>query len=130
MLEKGHSSTILFISSNDGSDMRINKEVKSLQRHSNVIFLGVGNYSNCYVSKYCKEVVLIKGKRNSLPVLAKQVLTCVKIVLRSKINSLHIINEQLYIFFFPIVFFKYTVLDIFDSIFLKKNKGGENFKMD
>lgn len=120
--------SLLFVSTNDGSDMRINKEVKSLQKHSEVIFFGVGDYSKCYVAPFCKEVILVKGKRNSVRVLAKQVLIFIKLLLTKKIKSIHIINEQLYIFFYPFLFFKHIVLDLFDSIFLKKNRSGEKMK--
>lgn len=123
-----HSATILFVSTNDGSDMRINKEVRSLQKHSKVIFFGVGEMENCYVTPFCKEVVLVKGKRNSAPVLIKQILIFLKILFTRKIKSIHIINEQLYIFFYPFLFFKHTVLDLFDSIFLRKNISGEKMK--
>jgi|SRR6185312_5347024 len=119
---------LLFISSNDGSDMRINKEVKTLGKNYEVIFFGVGDHSKCYVAPFCKEVILIKGKRNSIPVLAKQVLIFIKLLFTKKIKSIHIINEQLYIFFYPFLFFKHTVLDLFDSIFLRENKSGEKMK--
>ena len=81
--------TILFVSTNDGSDMRINKEVKSLQKHSEIIFFGVGDHSKCYVAPFCKEVILIKGKRNSVPVLAKQILIFIQLLLTKKIKSIH-----------------------------------------
>lgn len=123
-----YSDSVLFVSTNDGSDMRINKEVKSLKKVSNVIFFGVGEMANCYVAPYCKEVILVKGKRNSIPVLIKQVLIFIKLLATRKIKSIHIINEQLYIFFYPFLFFKHTVLDLFDSVFLKKNLGGERIK--
>ncbi|MBA2563361.1 MAG: hypothetical protein H0V14_10725 [Chitinophagaceae bacterium] len=119
---------ILFISTNDGSDMRINKEVRSLAKHADIIFLGVGDKANCYVSPYCKQVFLIRGKRNSAFVLIKQVLVFLKLLVTKKISSIHVINEQLYIFFYPFLFFKHTVLDLFDSIFLRKNIGGEKLK--
>lgn len=108
--------------------MRINKEVKSLQKHSEVIFFGVGDHSKCYVAPFCKEVILIKGKRNSVPVLAKQVFIFIKLLLTKKIKSIHIINEQLSIVFYPFLFFKHTVLDLFDSIFLRENKSAEKMK--
>ena len=120
--------TILFVSTNDGSDMRINKEIRSLQKHSEVIFFGVGDQSKCYVAPFCKEVILVKGKRNSISVLIKQVLIFIKLLVTRKINSVHIINEQLYIFFYPVLFFQHTVLDLFDSIFLKRNRSGEKMK--
>ena len=119
---------LLFISSNDGSDMRINKEVKTLGKNYEVIFFGVGDHSKCYVAPFCKEVILVKGKRNSFPVLSKQVLIFIKLLFTKKIKSIHVINEQLYIFFYLFLFFKHTVLDLFDSIFLRENKSGEKMK--
>lgn len=123
-----NKKVVLFVCTNDGSDMRINKEVKTLGKNCDVIFLGVGERSNCYVTPYCKKVILIKGKRNSVSVLFKQVLFFIKLLFTKKIKSIHIINEQLYIFFYPFLFFKHTVLDLFDSIFLRKNKSGEKIK--
>lgn len=123
-----NTRTILFISSNDGSDMRINKEVKSLQKHSEVIFLGVGDHSKCYVAPFCKEVILVQGKRNSIPVLIRQVLIFIKLLFSRKIKSIHVINEEFYLLLYPFLLFKHTVLDLFDSVFLRKNKSGEKMK--
>jgi hypothetical protein len=88
----------------------------------------VGEKANCYIAPYCKQVVLVQGKRNSAIVLIKQVLIFLKLLVTKKIESIHIINEQLYIFFYPFLFFKHTVLDLFDSLFLRKNLGGEKLK--
>ncbi len=126
MTQKNHC--ILFITTNDGSDMRINKEIRSLSKYADVMFLGVGEKANCYIAPYCKQVVLVQGKRNSAIVLIKQVLIFLKLLVTKKIESIHIINEQLYIFFYPFLFFKHTVLDLFDSLFLRKNLGGEKLK--
>lgn len=120
--------TVLYISTNDGSDMRINKEIRSLSKNSDVLFFGVGDYSNCYVARHCREVVLIRGKRNTVSTLFKQVANFIKYLFTRNIDTIHIINEQLYIFFYPFLFFRHTVLDLFDSIFLKKNMGGEKIK--
>jgi hypothetical protein len=119
---------ILFVFSNDGSDMRTNKEVRTLQKHSDVIFLGVGDKSKCYVSAYCKEVILVRGKRNSIPVLTKQVLIFIKLIISRRIKSIHIINEGFYSILYPLLFFKHTVLDLFDSVFLRKNLSREKIK--
>ncbi len=108
--------------------MRINKEVRTLHKHIKVIFLGVGQKSKCYVGEYCSEVFLIKGKRNSVPVLLKQVLVFIKLLLTRKIKSIHIINEEFYTILYPFLFFKHTVLDLFDSVFLRKNKSGGKMK--
>jgi hypothetical protein len=119
---------LLFVTSNDGSDMRINKEVKSLSKSSDVIFLGIGEDSNCYVAPFCKKVYLVKGRRNSPLTIIKLVLQFLKVIFKEKINSIHIINEQLFVFFYPFLFKKHIVLDLFDSIFLMKDLGGEKLK--
>ena len=119
---------ILFISTNDGSDMRINKEIRSLQKKAEVIFLGVGDGSKCYVSEYCKKVILVKGKRTSLYVLSKQILTFIWLLITKKVKTVHIINEEFYLLLYPFLVFKHTVLDLFDSVFLRKNLSGERLK--
>ena len=121
------SPTLLYVCANDGSDMRINKEIKSLHKRFNIIFIGFGETTNCYVAPYCNKIILVKGKRNSLPVLLRQIFYFLKVLVTKKIKTIHIINEQLYIFFYPFLFFKYTVLDLFDSIFLKKNLTHKRF---
>jgi hypothetical protein len=112
---------LLYVCTNDGSDMRINKEIKSLYKRIDIIFIGVGETTNCYVTSYCKKIILVKGKRNSFPVLLKLIFYFLKVLITKKIKTIHIINEQLYIFFYPFLFFKHTVLDLFDSFFLRKN---------
>jgi hypothetical protein len=128
--EENHK-TILFISSNDGSDMRINKEIRSLNSAGfAVVFVGVeSSAENCFVKLFCKEVFLVKGPRNSPSSLLRMLLTVIQILLTRRISSIHIINEQLMIFFYPLLFFKHTVLDIFDSVFLKMNRPGDSLKL-
>ena len=51
---------ILYISTNDGSDMRINKEIKTLARYAEVYFLGVGEYGDKnYAKSNCPVCVRI-----------------------------------------------------------------------
>ncbi len=118
---------LLYVCTNDGSDMRVNKEIKSLHKASNIIFIGIGETTNCYVTPYCTKIILVKGRRNSLLVFLKQIFYFVKMLVIKKIKTVHVINEPLYIFFYPFLFFKYTVLDLFDSIFLKKNLTHKRF---
>ncbi|MBJ2174571.1 hypothetical protein JBL43_10010 [Aureibaculum sp. A20] len=121
---------LLFISTNDGSDMRINKEIKTLSKHTDIYFLGVGEYgSNNYAKKYCNEFILIQEKRNSLKAIYKQIKAFLKLKRQYKFNSIHIINEQLMVFFYPWLFKQYVVLDIFDSVFMKKNKPKNQLKL-
>lgn len=126
-----NQKSILFISSNDGSDMRINKEIKSLHTAgADVYFVGVnGRQENCFVRPFCREVFLVDGPRNTPASFARLFFTVLKILLSKKIDSVHVINEQLMIFFYPLLFFKFTVLDLFDSLFLKYNHPGNSLKL-
>lgn len=120
---------LLFISTNDGSDMRINKEIKTLSKKAEIYYLGVGSFGkNNYAEKYCKEFLLIQEKRNSTKAIYKQIKTFLKLKRKFRFNSIHIINEQLMIFFYPWLFKQYVVLDIFDSFFMKKNKPKNKWK--
>jgi len=107
--------------------MRINKEVETLSKKSSVIFLGVGNGQNCFVERYCENVYLINGKRNTILTQLRLILTFLRLLFRYEIKSIHIINEQLLIFFYPFLFTKHVVLDLFDSIFLRWNKSGNKW---
>lgn len=112
---------ILYISSNDGSDMRINKEVGSLLKKSPVIFIGAGKSKDCFLAHPNLEVVLISGSRKSPITIIRQFVKVLLILLTRRIHSVHVINEQLMLFFWPLLWWKHTVLDVFDSIFLKAN---------
>lgn len=111
---------ILYISTNDGSDTRINKEVQTLAKSYEIIFLGVGDESNFFLKEYCNSYYLAKGKRNHPITVLKQFSFAARVVLQHKDLSIHIVNEQLAVFFYPLLLLRHTVLDVFDSIFLTK----------
>ncbi len=120
---------ILYISTNDGSDMRINKEVKTLSKFADVYFLGIGDYGEKnYAKTNCKVFYLIEEKRNSAKAILKHIQKYKEWVREYKFDSIHIINEQLMIFFYPFLFNQHVVLDIFDSLFMKKNQPGNKLK--
>ena len=124
-----NKAVLLYVSTNDGSDTRINKEVGTLAKHFEVVFLGVGETTNAFVSELCKEIHLIRGKRNRPWTLFRQVWTFLLLLRKHQVQSIHIINEQLLVFFYPFLFGRHTVLDIFDSIFLRWNLGGERCRL-
>jgi hypothetical protein len=109
--------------------MRINKEVISLSKCSNVIFIGNGSTDSCFLSNKNVEIFLFKERRNSFLSFLKQYILLIKLFCSKRIHSLHIINENLLFVFFPFTIFKRTVLDIFDSIFLKANRPGEKLAL-
>lgn len=121
-MNKSAKRRVLFISSNDGSDMRINKELKTLSQQYEVTFIGVGlSNKESYARNHCKYFYLVSGKRNRPLTILKQFWLVTKLAFNGY-DSIHVINEQLMIFFYPFMFGKHVVLDIFDSIFLMKNK--------
>ncbi|WP_445725689.1 hypothetical protein, partial [Flavobacterium sp.] len=109
--------------------MRINKEVKTLAKYADIYFLGIGEYGDKnYAKCNCKEFFLIQNKRNSFKAIFKQILKFLQLSRKYKFNSYHIINEQLMVFFYPFLFRKYVVLDIFDSFFMKMNAPKDKLK--
>jgi hypothetical protein len=117
---------ILYFCVNDGSDMRTFKEVKTLSKCFDVIYLGIGNEKYSFCKEYCTEFHLIKGKIKSPISLLKLLIALVKLRLKHCFTSIHLQEEQLLIIAYPFLFKSNVVLDIFDSIFLKKNISKDN----
>jgi len=118
---------ILYISTNDGSDTRINKEIRTLAQHASILFIGIGEESEkSFIKDHCEIFKLIPGNGRSLKSRIKHLWITVWFLLKYRINTIHVINEQTYIFFYPFIFHKYIVLDLFDSIFLSYNKSGND----
>lgn len=118
---------ILFLSTNDGSDMRITKEVSTLSSSYNVHYLGVGcNKDNNFIRDFTASFTLVPFKRNSPKAIIFQIVYLKRLLNRISFDSFHVVNEQLLIFYLPWLYKKRVVLDIFDSIFLKYNKPNES----
>jgi hypothetical protein len=114
-------SIIIYISSNDGTDTRITKEIRTLSMHHQVIFVGVkSNNTTHFLDEHCDFSYLVSGKRNRPFTILKQIALVVWLLITKPVRSIHIVNEQLAVFFWPLLFLKHTVLDVFDSIFLTK----------
>ena len=117
-----HKKTLLYICTNDGSDMRINKELRTLSSNFAITYIGIGQGEVFTFGKqYCHSFHLIKGKRNNPFTILKLFLKLIQLKL-AKYDSVHVVNEKLIIFLYPIIFHKHLVVDIFDSIFLINNK--------
>ena len=114
---------VVYVSSNDGTDMRINKEVQTLSKVYPVVFLGVAESWEAaeFLHTQCLSTYIVHGKRNHPITIIKQIVVFLKLILRHRIHSIHVVNEQLMIFFWPFLFFYHVVLDVFDSIFLRLN---------
>ncbi len=118
-------SQLLYISNNNGSDTRIVKEIKSLSKYYDVIYVGIldigEKYDKVFVKKYCNNVNMVRGKRNNIITYIKQYKTILSLLHRYNIKSLHIINEKMLIIYYCIALKYNTILDLFDSIFLINN---------
>ena len=120
---------IIYLCNNDGSDTRINKEIKSLSQKFDIYFLGISKQkSNSFIEPLCKEFHVIKRSHNSLIGVFSQILCFIKLNFKHSFDFVHIINEQLMVFYLPFFFKKKVVLDIFDSFFLKIDKPGDKLQ--
>lgn len=115
---------LLYLCINDGSDTRINKEIKTLASQFDVVYLGIGrDESQAFVKPLCTEFHLVKGHHKSIGTLVRYFLTFIKLYFTHRFHSIHVINEQLLLIFFPFLMWSRwrVVADIFDSIFLRSS---------
>jgi len=120
---------VLYLSVNDGSDTRINKEVRTLAQRADVVYCGIGQSGDkAFVKPYCAEFYVLQGRHNSLLVFAKYYLTVCRVFFKHRYHSIHVINENLLLLFLPLLFFTKArvVADVFDSIFLRL--GQDNYR--
>ena len=112
---------ILYIANNNSSDTRVYKELKSLSKEFNISFLGINssfkNSDSFFGKKYCKNFILINGNIKNPITLLTFISKAFYFSFKLNIDSIHIVNEQIFFLIFPISFFKRCVLDQFDSIF-------------
>ncbi len=115
---------LLYICLNDGSDTRINKEVRTLSQQFAIHYIGIGrSREKSFVAPFCLKFTIIQGRHKEPLTLLKWWFTVAARLLFGKYDSIHLINEQLILLFYPLLLVKSSrvVLDIFDSIFLRKN---------
>lgn len=115
---------LLYLCINDGSDTRINKEIKTLSKHFEVIYLGIGrDETQSFVKPLCHEFHLVKGHHKSIATFIRYVGVFLKLYFTRSFGSIHVINEQLLMIFSPLLWWnrRKVVADIFDSIFLRSS---------
>ncbi|WP_156799439.1 hypothetical protein [Oceanicola granulosus] len=118
---------LLYVSTNDGSDARISKELRTLSEHYDVHFYGfmrAGKNAGAALAG-CKSYHLAAGSPRAVVPLVRYVLTVAVELVRYKDASVHVVNEELLAIFYIFLLRKWVVLDVFDSIFLRMNKPGE-----
>ncbi len=115
---------LLYLCLNDGSDTRINKEIKTLAQHFDIYYLGIGqSHERAFVKPICKEFRLIEGHQRDKKTLLKYYFQFTKLFLANHYDNIHVVNELILIGFYPFLWFskKKIVADIFDSIFLRSS---------
>lgn len=122
---------LLYLCNNDGSDPRINKEIRTLSKAFKIDFVGMrgGEMGNCFIEPFIAEQYIISADRRSIPGLFRYFITAFNLLRKNEYHSVHIINEPLLVLCYPLllVFRPVLVLDLFDSIFLRLNRSGEQW---
>lgn len=118
---------IFFISTNNGSDMRINKEVSTLLIKYDVKFFGIGSKKQNLLPEHSKlDLRLVSGNRRNIVTIAKYILLIYRDYIKCKSRPrIHLINETLVPLLYPLLLHSHSVLDLFDSYFLKKSQPGD-----
>ncbi len=116
---------LLYLSINDGSDTRINKEIRTLARDFDIDYVGIGQSDGrAFVKEYCRSFKIVRGGHKNPLVFLKYGFRVLKTYYFRRFDSIHIINENLLLIFLPFLFWRRhkLVLDVFDSIFLRSGK--------
>ena len=97
---------VLYISNNDGTDTRIQKEIKSISGRDEVYFIGNGQLSekNINLISLCKGFKLMQSRRNSIGSILTSYFWIIRFLIKDRITSVHVVNEQLMVFYFPLMF--------------------------
>ena len=117
---------ILYLSINDGSDTRINKEVRTLAGAAEVIYCGIGKSGEqAFVKEACAEFHVRKGSHNNPLIFLRYYGMVARVFFKHRYHSIHVINENLLLLFLPLLAFAKAriVADVFDSIFLRLGQG-------
>jgi len=123
-LRRKEENTTLYLSFNDGSDMRVNKEMRTLSEAATVELMALGpDPAQCFAALYANRLVFVKGKRQSITTLVRYFAKSAYRLVFRRFDSVHIVNEPQLLVLWPFLWFqKNVVLDVFDSIFLRKNR--------
>lgn len=114
--------TILYLAFNNGSDTRVSKEIETLSGHFETIFIGCSFDGQSYLPiKKLRAFKILRGKHRNPLTIISFIFWVILYRLLYRPRSIHIVDEQLFLSIFPAIIGARVVLDIFDSIFLKRN---------
>jgi len=116
----GRTASLLYLSISDGLDSRTNKEVLTLSRSFAIDFVGVSQGEQPpFFAARTRRVEIIRGRSRSPKTLLKLWWRVLSLLRRNRYDTVHIINEDLYLVLWPLLIGQRVVLDVFDSSFLK-----------
>jgi uncharacterized lipoprotein YajG len=121
MRSVGRRKRLLYVALHDGADVRVTKELCSLSEAYEIHFLGMSADARPYAENCLARCIIIKGRRLAPSTMIGWWLTLLRLRLRYEYDSIHVVNEQTLLCMNVLVCGCHTVLDIFDSMFLKKN---------
>jgi len=111
---------LLYLSISDGLDSRTNKEIATLSRSFTVDYLGVSaTGQKPFFTGQARRIELIPGRTRSIKTLLRLAGRTIVLLCRNRYASVHVVNEDLYLLFLPLLLGQRVVLDVFDSSFLK-----------
>ena len=101
-------------------DARTNKEIATLSRKFAIDFVGVSREGKRpFFADQVHRVELIQGRSRSPATLAKLWWRVLVLRWKNHYDTVHVINEDLYLLLLPLLVGQRVVLDVFDSSFLK-----------
>jgi len=111
---------LLYLSISDGLDSRTNKEIATLSRSFTIDYLGVSaTGQRPFFAEQVRRIELIPGRTRSAKTLFRLAGRIIAHLCRNRYASVHVVNEDLYLLYLPLLIGQRIVLDIFDSSFLK-----------
>ncbi len=86
-----HKPALLYVSINDGSDTRINKEIHTLATAFDIYYLGIGKSTEkAFVRTLCKKFYLVKGHHKNSFTLSKFYLLFLRVYSTHSFQSIHV----------------------------------------
>lgn len=119
---------LLYLCNNDGSDPRINKEIRTLSTRFQIDYVGMQSVpGHSFVDSFVVRKYLIHAQRKSIWGLCQYIYLVAKLLYNKTYHTIHIVNEPLLIVCYPILLLarRPIVLDLFDSLFLRMSRGNE-----
>lgn len=117
---------LIFVVANNGSDTRVIKELKTLSKKYDLLFIGITSRRiDNIVAKYAFKIKRIPFSHKNIFAYIFLNFLLIQTKVFYKIKKMHVVDEQVWIFLFHNFLIYDTVLDIYDSYFLKLNLQGE-----